>query len=167
MFTVALLIVSAGLSVALSIWIENALAKGNANPTGITILLALVTLTLNFIIQLIVETAIKLIRLDTYTDQQCEQLTITVVNQSINLGFFSIFAPILAKLPSFIQLDSSNSSNFPLMMFTTIIIQSFISTTVSFLIDFLEIMPKVYKFLDDRKLMVNTQTEAYRTFKGK
>lgn len=40
-------------------------------------------------------------------------MSITVVSQAINLGFFSIFAPIIAKLPSFVKLNTSDSSSFP------------------------------------------------------
>jgi hypothetical protein len=61
-------------------------------------------------------------------------MSITVVSQAINLGFFSIFAPIIAKLPSFVKLNTSDSSSFPLVMFTTMIIQSFIGTGVGFLL---------------------------------
>lgn len=78
--------------------------------------------------------SISQIKLDTFTDEHCEQLSVSVINESINLGFFSIFAPILAKLPSFIQLNTSSSSSFPLVMFTTIIIQSFFGTTIGFLL---------------------------------
>lgn len=103
----ALLIISAGVSIALSVWIENALVNNNTSPAGITILLVLVTLIFNVIIRKIVEAAIKFIRLDTFTDQNSEQLTITIVNQSINMGFFNIFAPIIAKIPTFLKLEDS------------------------------------------------------------
>lgn len=105
-------------------------------------------------------------KLDTVTDQICEHLSVTVINESFNLGFFSIFAPILAKLPSFIKLDTSQSSSFPVIMFTTIIIQSFIGTTISFLLSYFEVVRRVLEYLDRQKIIINTQTEAYSKFKS-
>jgi hypothetical protein len=115
----------------------------------------------NVVIQTIVAYAIKIIYLDTVTDQQCEQLFITVVSQAINLGFFSIFAPIIAKLPQLpidIKLDTSDSSTFPLVMFTTIIIQSFIGNTVNFLLEYFEVVPIALRFLHNWGILVNTET---------
>ena len=51
-------------------------------------------------------------------------------------------------------------------MFTTIIVQSLIATTLHFFLKYYEIKQKVFKFLDNRGLKINTQTEAYRRFKG-
>jgi hypothetical protein len=108
------------------------------------------------IIQLIVAFAIKIIYLETFTDEHCEQLPITVVSQAINLGFFSIFAPIVAKLPSFIQINTSDSSSFPLFMFVTIIMQSFIGTTINFLLEYFKIVLHVLKFLHQRGILRHT-----------
>lgn len=89
-----------------------------------------------------------------------------VINESINLGFFSIFAPIVAKLPAFLPIQSSSSSTFPSVMFTTIIIQSFIGITIVFAVEYFEIATKAFKLLHNKGILIKTQTEAYNSFKG-
>lgn len=166
LFTTTLLIFSAAISISVSIWIESLLSTTGIQPTYLTIILVIITLLINIIIQMIVSFCIRQIKLDTFTDENCEQLSVTVINESINLGFFSIFAPILAKLPSFIQLNTSSSSSFPLVMFTTIIIQSFLGTTIGFFLEYFAVVNRVLEFLHNRGILINTQTEAYNTFKG-
>jgi hypothetical protein len=120
----------------MSIWIESLLSRTGIEPVYLTIVVSLIMLVYNVVIQAIVGFSIKIIYLDTVTDENCEQLLITVVSQAISLGFFSIFAPIIAKFPDFIKLNTSDSSSFPLVMLTTITIQSFIGNTIDFLLQY-------------------------------
>lgn len=87
-------------------------------------------------------------RADTFTDQQVEQLVSTVINQTISLGFFSIFSPIIAKLPILSELSESDSSAFPLVMMTTMITQAFVTIIISFVFDMSEVKRELMRFLN-------------------
>ena len=49
-------------------------------------------------------------------------------------------------------------------MFTAILIQSFISVPLAFLLDYFDVSPRISKFLHDKKISMKTQTEGYQTF---
>lgn len=133
---------------------------------ALTSIISFIALIVNSIIQAIIEFAAKMVRMDTYTDQQCDQLITTVINQSISLGFFSVFAPIIAKLPLLADLSESDSSAFPLVMLTTIIMQSFVSITSAFLLEITEIKKGVDRCLNEIGLTFSTQTQANRNYSG-
>ncbi len=106
LFTLILLVFSAGISIAISVGIQNLLQNTGIDPTSMTIILVIVSLLINVVIQVVVKLCIEHIRLDILDSQYCEELTVSVINQSINLGFFSIFAPIVAMLPAFIPVQT-------------------------------------------------------------
>lgn len=87
----------------ISVAIEALLIKTGIQPGYLTVLLTIIVLLINVLIRKIIYFCIGLIKLKTVTDFQCEHLSISVISAAINLGFFSIFAPIIAKLPKFIQ----------------------------------------------------------------
>lgn len=105
-------------------------------------------------------------RADTFTDQQVEQLVSTVINQTISLGFFSIFSPIIAKLPILSELSESDSSAFPLVMMTTMITQAFVTIIISFVFDMSEVKRELMRFLNEKGLIFKTQTQACRDYSG-
>jgi hypothetical protein len=127
-------------------------------PGYLTVILTLIVLLVNVLIRMIIEYCLTLIKLQTITDFHCEHLIISVLSAAINLGFFSIFAPIIAKLPSFINVQTSKSSSFPLVMFTAILIQSFLAPPLKYLSDYFDIMIKIRKFLHNKKIALKTQT---------
>lgn len=161
-----LLLLSGGISIAVSLWIESNLNSTGVSPTLLTIVLVLFNAVFNFIVEEVLWFFIRQIRLDTHTDEQCEMLTITAINHSLSIGFITILAPIISKLPSFIRIETSDSTTFPLIMFTSIIVQSYFGTTIHFLLEYFELTHYLMKLLQKTRIVINTQTEAYSTFKG-
>jgi hypothetical protein len=68
LFAGLLLILSAGVSISLSIWIESLLSMTGIEPVYLTIVVSLIMLIYNVVIWTIVGLAIKIIYLDTATD---------------------------------------------------------------------------------------------------
>lgn len=155
---ILVLIVSAGVSLGFSFWIELITNSQGKQPVYLTVIIVLITLTFNVLIMKIVIWTITKVKLDTRTDQESEQIMLVVVHQSLNLGFFSIIVPILVKLPSVIAEETTKSSSFPLVMFTTIIIQSFVTNTFSFIMQYFEVKQRILRFLHNKKISIKTQT---------
>lgn len=133
---IGLLIVGAGISLGFSFWIEMITNNQEKQPVYLTVIIVLITLTFNVLLKKIVMWTTTKVKLDTRTDLESEQIMLVVLHQSLNLGFFSIIVPILVKLPSAIADQTTKSSSFPLVMFTTIIIQSLITNPFSFLLQY-------------------------------
>ncbi len=81
-----------------------------------------------------------------------------VISLSINLGFFSMFAPIIAKLPAFIYIETKSSSSFPLVMFISILLLTFLQSTIGFLVTYFDLNNKILRFLHKKGLAIKTQT---------
>jgi len=80
------------------------------------------------------------------------------VQQSLALGFFSIFAPIIVKLPTYVAVRTTKSSSFPMVMFVTILIQGLLANFASFIANYFEIGQKISRFFNKRKISIKTQT---------
>lgn len=81
-----------------------------------------------------------------------------MVQQSLALGFFSIFAPIIVKLPTYVADKTTKSSSFPMVMFVTILIQGLLTNLGSFIANYFEISQKISRFLNKKRISIKTQT---------
>ena len=65
----------------------------------LTVLVATIVFAFNKIIRKRVMKMTRLYKLDNRTDEESEQIMLIVLHESLNMGFFSVIAPILVKLP--------------------------------------------------------------------
>lgn len=88
------------------------------------------------------------------------------IHQSLNLGFFSVLAPFLVKLPQEIEEKTIKSSNFPVVMLMLITAQGILANIAHFIIKYFELKQKFSRTLHNRHISIKTQTEASYKFKG-
>ena len=83
----------------------------------------------------------------------------TVVFEVANLGFFSLFLPFLVKLPN--AIEGAQSLSLPYVVLFTMILQTFLYPTISFLFGFFEIANYLIpKFLLKHNFLTYTQKQA-------
>ncbi len=157
-FAVGILILSGIIALIISYWMELLTQYNGERPVFLTIILVLIILIINRIIRKLVVYTTKIERFQTRTDKKTEQINLIVINESLNLGFFTIVVPILVQLPDYIAKNTTKSSSFPLVMFVTIIIQAIVVTLLDFFVYYFGVRQGIYKWLDNKKIKLRTHT---------
>ena len=157
-FAVGILILSGIIALIISYWMELLTQYNGERPVFLTIILVLIILIINRIIRKLVVYTTKIERFQTRTDKKTEQINLIVINESLNLGFFTIVVPILVQLPDYIAKNTTKSSSFPLVMFVTIIIQAIVVTLLDIFVYYFGVRQHIYKWLDNKKIKLRTHT---------